>query len=47
MFGLEGGLKEAVENALQTGVQEQVEVVVDTAEVSNLNLNLNLGEVKF
>jgi hypothetical protein len=43
VFGLEGGLKEAVENALQTGVQEQVEVVVDTAEV----LHLNLGEVKF
>lgn len=46
VFSLEGGLKEAVENALQTGEQEQVEVVVDTAEVSNLNLNLNLGEVK-
>jgi hypothetical protein len=42
IFSLEGGLKEAVENALQTGVQEQVEVVVDTAEV----LHLNLGEVK-
>ena len=33
-----GGLREAVENALQTGAQEQVEVVVDTAHV--------LGELK-
>lgn len=35
---LSGGLREAVENALQTGAQEQVELVVDTAQV--------LGELK-
>ena len=35
---LSGGLKEAVENALQTGAQEQVEVVLDTAQV--------MGEIK-
>ena len=35
---LSGGLREAVENALQTGAQEQVEVVLDTAQV--------MGEIK-